>query len=344
MSRLAPNGIQELSTVFAKQFEGYGVAVAYSAAGDRVLALMGEGDLVGLDPTSGEDCFRVRAHAGANGMAVNPKHPVVATAGQDGRAAVFDTRSGEKLQELPSGSPWVEHLAYSPDGELLATSSGKRVRIWRKDGEPVFESEDHESTVAAVQFGRDGKRFATCCYGGARVYSLAERKETHHFKWKGSLVALAWSPDDKVLACASQDASVHFWRLSTGRDSEMSGYRFKPKELAWDGNASLLATGGDIAITLWDFRGKGPEGTRPIQLGAHKGVVSALAFAPRKALLASGGEETAVFLWDPRKSPMALGFALLNDVVTGLAWHPKGETFAALSAAGDLKMLAARSA
>jgi len=342
MSRLGREGMPELHTVFAKQLEGYGVAVAYSVAADRWLALTGEGDLFGLDATSGKDGFRVRAHAGANAMAVHPKHPLVATAGQDGRAAVFDTRSGEKLQDLPCGSAWVEHLAYSPDGELLATSSGKRVRIWRRDGEPLFESEDHESTVTAVQFGRDGKRFATCSYGGARVYSLAERKETHHFTWKGSLVALAWSPDDKVLACASQDASVHFWRLSTGRDSEMSGYRFKPKELAWDGNASLLATGGDTAIAIWDFQGKGPEGTRPIQLDAHKGVLSALAFAPRKALLASGGEETAVLLWEPRKSPLPLGYAFLNDVVTGLAWHPKGEAFAALSSAGDLKVLLTR--
>jgi WD40 repeat protein len=88
--------------------------------------------------------------------------------------------------------------------------------------------------------------------------------------------------DAKVIACGSQDASVHFWRLKSGKDSEMTGYPFKPKALAWDRESKLLATAGDAKVTVWDFRGKGPEGSRPIQLESHKGVCTRLAFSPRK--------------------------------------------------------------
>jgi WD40 repeat protein len=154
--------------------------------------------------------------------------------------------------------------------------------------------------------------------------------------WKGSLISMAWSPDAKVIACGSQDSSVHFWRLASGNDSQMSGYPFKPKALAWDRESKLLATSGDATVTVWDFRGKGPEGTRPIQLEAHKGVCTSLAFSPHGGMLASGGQDLSVLLWEPRKSSKPLRFAFLEDEVTGLCWHPERPTLVGADASGML--------
>ena len=329
------SALQELAPRATFTVDGY--VVGCVAGAELAYVLTGEGELFAFDLGTGALRYRVRAHGtGANALATHPHRAVIATAGQDGRASLFDSNTGSRLFDLPSSSAWVEHLAWSPDGQVLATTCGKRVRLWSAAGEPLFETEEHESTVTGVQFGRDGKRFATSAYGGARLFSIAEKKQTRHFRWKGSLISLAWSPDDKVLVCGSQDSSVHFWRLSTGQDSEMTGYAFKPTELAWDSRASLLATGGDSKITVWDFAGKGPEGTRPIQLEAHKGVVSSLAFSPRRAWLASGAEETAVMLWAPRQQHTPVAFGFLDDVVTSVAWGPRGDTVVAGSAGGQI--------
>ncbi len=40
---------------------------------------------------------------------------------------------------------------------------------------------------------------------GAMAYTVAKYGSA-------SLVSLAWSPDEKIVACGSQDCSVHFWR------------------------------------------------------------------------------------------------------------------------------------
>jgi len=329
------SGLVELVPSVDARVDGYVVGCAASA--EHAYVLTGEGELSALSLRTGEPLFRVKAHeAGAQRLALHPRKPLVATAGQDGVARLFDGHDGRVVAELPGTNAWIEHVAFSPTGELLATASGKRVRIWSDAGEPLFESEEHESTVSGLQFGRDGKRLATAAYGCARVLSLKDKRTTHRFRWKGSLVSLAWSPDDKVLVCGSQDCSVHFWRLATGQDSAMTGYRFKPTELAWDQRASLLATGGDATITVWDFSGKGPEGSRPIQLGAHKALVSALAFAPKRGWLASGAEETAVMLWEPRKQNVPLAFSLLDDMVTQVAWTTSGDTLVACSAAGKI--------
>ncbi|HEY8943026.1 MAG TPA: hypothetical protein VIM73_02140 [Polyangiaceae bacterium] len=61
----------------------------------------------------------------------------------------------------------------------------------------------------------------------------------------------------------------------------------------------------------WDFRGKGPEGTQPIQLQAPQGICTRLAFSPRKTVLASGAQDTSILLWEPRKRNKPTHFAFL---------------------------------
>ena len=65
------------------------------------------------------------------------------------------------------------------------------------------------------------------------------------------------SPDGDIVACGSQDNSVHFWRRSSGQDSMMSGYRGKPSALAFDSSGMLLATSGGESATVWCFEGDG---------------------------------------------------------------------------------------
>jgi hypothetical protein len=168
-----------------------------------------------------------------------------------------------------------------------------------------------------------GRLLYTSCYGGVSVWSVEEGRLVQSYAFKGSLVSLALSPDAKVVACGSQDGTVHFWRTASGSDAEMSGYPSKPRALAWDPFASLLATGGAPAVTVWDCGGRGPEGTRPIVLEGHLVFVSTLAFTPARALLASGADDGTILLWYPRKQPKPLGFAFLDERATALAYHPE---------------------
>lgn len=57
-------------------------------------------------------------------------------------------------------------------------------------------------------------------------------------------------PDGKVIAGGARDRSVRFWRLPRGGASQMRGFPFKPKHMAWDSESRLLATSGDAAATL----------------------------------------------------------------------------------------------
>jgi WD40 repeat protein len=158
------------------------------------------------------------------------------------------------------------------------------------------------------------------------------------FGWKGSLIAMAVSPDGGVVACGGQDQTVHFWRRTTGSDARMSGYTSKPAALCFDATGTLLATSGSERVTVWGFYGDGPEGTAPAQLDAHTLPVSALAFAPIDRLLLSGGREGGVILWrlGPTGEGTVIGGATLGAPVVGVAWRPDQRAVAATDASGGV--------
>ena len=120
----------------------------------------------------------------------------------------------------------------------------------------------------------------------------------------------------------------------------MRGYPFKPKVLAWDSGSSMLATGGDSTITVWKFLGKGPEGKAPQQLEGHKLQCTALAFAPKGGLLASGGQDTGVLVWEPHGGSKPIRFGFLEDEVTKLVWHPTGKGLLGADTSGCLSYFA----
>ena len=327
----------ELSARFRLGLGEYICVAETARRGGFGIVGLGDGRIVAVELATGRERFQLRAHqGGVLGLSIAPDGARFVTCGQEPNAKIW-TASGELLRELPGGSEgWVEHVAWAPSGNRLASAAGRKVRLWTGEGDPLVESEPLASTVSALAWRDDGTAVAASCYGGVHLWPIVPGAKRRHLAWKGSIISLAWSPDARVMACGSQDCSVHFWRVASGRDSEMSGYPFKPKALAWDSESRLLATSGDSTATLWDFRGKGPEGTHPIQLEGHQGVVTRLAFSPRRCVLASGSQDTSVLLWEPRRGAGPVRHAFLDDEVTALSWAPDDGGLLGCDASGNL--------
>lgn len=249
---------------------------------------------------------------------------LLASAGEDGRVEILD-RSLRVRASLPIDARRAEHVAWHPSGKLLAVAAGESVRLFAADGEPYLETASHPGDVGGLVFRASGD-LVTCAPDGTYLWDvgLDNRRAPLRLPFKGTPVSLAISPNQRVVACASQEAMIHIWRLDTQRKAEMRGYRFAPSPLAWDTSSKMLATGGDKAICVWHFSGKGPEGTRPTVLQGHDGSVTALDFHPRRTIVASGAEDHEILLWAPRRRDAPLHRASLGARVVGLAFSPAG--------------------
>ena len=204
----------------------------------------------------------------------------------------------------------VNSVAFSPDGQYLASGSSDRlVRVWRlANGTLVSSRSDHTQKVNAVAFSPDGQWLASASDDRtAKLYRTSdwgvERTLTGH---SDSILSVAFSPNSGHLATGSWDQTIRIWNVPDGTLLFSLGYGSNVHCVAFSPDGKTLASGAwDHSIKLWD-----PEqGVLIDTFLGHNAMVLTLAFRPDGGLLASGSwyPEYAIKLWAPpsqRASPI----------------------------------------
>jgi WD40 repeat protein len=357
MPRLNPFawGRTKLSKLWEANIDGHVISLAWSASygsnnGGHIAAASADGPIAILDPKTGGIGHILSGHGfGTACVSFSADGTRLASAGQDGKVRLWEPFVGIELKEMPAGAAWGERVAWCPTQNILASTAGKKLRLWNGDGEMIRDYADHPSTIADIQWkpvppspsgrGAEGEGIlASAGYGKLFFWSPEQQTPIRELVWNGSMLTVAWSPDCKHIAVGAQDSSVHFWVLATGEDLQMSGYPTKVRELAWDATSRYLATGGGPTPCIWDFAGAGPAGSTPIQLEGHTDNVSCLAYQHQGGLLASGGDDGLVALWNPAKQRGALALARHAAPITQLTWSADDQRLAVGAADGTVRL------
>jgi len=318
------------------------VSADWSASGAWLAAVSASGTVCVFDAANGSCLQQLPAHRfGATQIVWHPQHARFATAGQDGFVRLWEARLDGLVRELDCGAEWVEHIAWSGSGRLLATAAGRKLKVWTKEGELIREYPEHPNTIAAIAWKTGTEELASACYGQLQFWTPEQSEALRTFSWKGSMLSLAWSPDGRYLCHGNQDATVHFWIVKTGTELQMWGYPTKVRELAWDHRSRYLATGGGSSITVWDCSGKGPANTKPTVLNFHQSPVTHFAYQRTGGVLASGCDRGQLALWKPSKRTEPDAIADLSASITGISWSPDDSLFAAIAGDGSVAVYSA---
>jgi WD40 repeat protein len=340
---------RNLEAAWERKLNDCVISASFTSDGEYLAAAEVSGRVLVYETKQGRLVTQIAAHGfGTTAVAWRPYTMQLATAGQDGKARIWDGESGALKHELDGGSAWVEGLAWSPTGNYLATAAGRKLRLWRPDGEMVSAAADYKSTIADLEWMPATARYpaevlAYCGYGGLVFWRPELGQAYKTFEYKGSMLKIRWSPDACYIGTGNQDASMQFFVLPEGiegpsRDLVMWGYRTKILDMAWDPTSRYLATGGSSTIVVWDCSGKGPAGTRPGLLDYHVRLISELSWQAAGPLLASGCEEGLVALWRPGKDDRPLATDYLGAAISQLHWSPGDRYLLAASEEGDLRM------
>lgn len=310
------------------QIDDYVVDFAWSADARQFAIAGGEGRVFLATLGDGKlSAAQVGEHMlGALSVAWPARGEGFVSSGQDGRVVQYSA-AGEVLRDWRPAKVASEHLAFSPDGATLAIAAGKQLSLWSAGGELLHRYEPFDAGINALGWDKPGRDLCAAIHG-AMIVLRPENHAQRSYKWNGTCLTVAFSPNGKVLATGMADGAVHFWYLSSGRDSQMSGYPGRVTLTRWDSAGRYLATGAGNEIVVWDFGGKGPEGSRPIQLSGHTDRVDCLAFQPTGGFLVSGGRDWRLSLWLPSKAKLALDAHLTDSEPSALRWSPDGRLVA----------------
>lgn len=319
--------------------------LAWSGAGEALYAGSADGVLTAYQG-DGDWHFRCQAHAeGVTAVRVHPDGSLVATAGEDGCLRLWDAATGGPADGADSGADdgrWAEHLAWSPDGSVLAGTTGRTVHLRHGDGR--HETWDgHPGGIGALAWAPTGRRLASGANKGVYLWNVGSWEPVKVLEFPGAAVSLAWSRDGRALAAGTQDGFLHL-RLqvpgTTARRLTMSGYPGKVACLAWQpakpGRHLRVATCGGSDVVVWTLDTR-TGGKQPRPLRQHDRAVTALGWSrPAGAWLASGDRGGHLCIWGSADEPVFE--TKLGAEITRVLWHPEQPRLAVGCVDGTLRL------
>jgi len=276
----------------------------------------------------------LRFHEGAvNAVAYLPDGRV-ATAGEDGRIALWRPGEPQPAAVLAGHTAPVVALALSPDGRTLASASWDHsARLWPLDGGAPRVLEGHAQNVNGVAFARDGRTVVTVGYDATlRIWPRDGAPAV--IALPAPLNAVVVASDGEIVA-AGADGKVIMLSPAGELRGEIEAAQAPIIALALSGDGKRVAAAGIRgSVAIIDRAARRIE---RMLIGPGLPVWSA-AFLPDGRTLITGGADRVIRRWDAVTGD-PIGAAIVGapaDPLAAYAGDPGAEVFRACVACHTL--------
>jgi cytochrome c len=277
----------------------------------------------------------LRFHSDAVNAVAFLKDGRMATAGADGRIAIW-TKDRQKPDQLLEGhrAPIVS-LVVSPDGTRLASASWDHTaRVWSLAEGAQQVLEGHTQNVNGVAFTPDGKYLVSVGYDRElRIWPLTGGPPNIS-TLPSPLNTVAIAPDGEI-ATGSADGEVRFLMSDGKKVGEVRAGPSPIVALAISKDGTLIAAAGiGGAVAVVDRKGRSVLRT----LVGPGTPVWSVAFSPNAETLVTGGADGKIRRWNVRTGD-PIGSNLMGtpaDPLAGYAEDHGAEVFRACIACHTL--------
>jgi cytochrome c len=244
-----------------------------------------------------------------------------ATAGADGRIAIWTPGRAQPDAVLEGHTAPIAALALSPDGAILASASWDHsVRLWPLAGGAPRVLDGHTQNVNGVAFAPDGRTLVSVSYDqSVRIWPLAGAASPTVVAMPTPLNAVAIGNDGGI-AAGGADGRLYFLNAAGTAAGEIAAGPRPVISIAISPDSALVAAasiGGSVAVLDRKTRGLARTLVGP-------GLpVWSVAFLPDSRTLLTGGADNIIRRWN----------AVTGDPIDPLLLETAGDPLAAY--AGD---------
>jgi len=281
------------------QLRGHGGpvrAVAVSPDGTRAISGSFDTSAIRWSLTRSAAEQVLRFHDGAVNSVVFLSNDSAATAGKEGRIALWRAGEQKPYVVLKGHTGPIVALAVSPHGRQLASASWDRtVRLWPLDGGEPRAFKGHRDNANGVAFSPDGRTLVSVGYDAAvRLWSLERNGGVVVRTLPTPLNTVAVALDGEIVAAGS-DGKVYFLSAKGERRGEVVAQETPVISLTASPDGKLVAAAGIRgSVAIIDRASR--KVTRTL-IGPGLPVWS-VAFFPDSRTLLTGGTDRMVRRWD----------------------------------------------
>ncbi|GGD08966.1 c-type cytochrome [Aureimonas glaciei] len=328
----------------AADLRGHGGPVrGLSVTADGLMAVSGSFDTTAIlwSLQTGSAQQVLRFHAGSVNAAIflpgsTASAPRFATAGDDGRIALWEGGATAPSRVFEGHSGPVVALAVSADGSRLGSAAWDgSARVWPLDGQGAPSVlEGHQGNVNGIGFLASGE-IATIGYDGTlRVWPADGPARVTTFETPLNALAVL---GESRLAVGGGDGRLRIVSAADGSVEAESAVAPTPiSAIAVSGDGQTVAVSG-LRGAVQVFGGRSLEPLRTL-VGPGMPVWS-MAFVPGTADLLTGGNDHVVRRWDTRTgAPLGQGLLVSEaDPLAAYGDDPGAEVFRACVACHTLQ-------
>lgn len=249
----------------------------------------------------------------------------------------YDVATGALLRTLQGHDKHIYEFAISRQGVLASVSLDTSIRLWDiTTGKMIRLLSGSTGGVTAVAFTPDGRRLITAdSTYNLRLWDVESGKLLDNVPGHRSTVySIAVSPNGATVASVGGDEFLRTWTLENDSLRQTAA----KMETPWILSAAISGDGGVIAagvvegdVLIWEA-----PALQPRSLYGHAGRVNAAQFAPFGRLLATGGYDYRVILWDGAKEWSPKTLTGHKNYVRVVAFSGDGRFLASADSAGKI--------